>query len=63
VTEERRIDQTEDGQDATVETWLRTEVVAAYDAITANPDRAISAEELRARLAAHHQKMLAELDR
>ena len=45
------MDQTEDGQNATVEAWLRTEVVAAYDEMCANPGRAISSEQLRARLA------------
>lgn len=30
------------------ETWLRTEVAAAYDAVKANPSRAIAAEDLRA---------------
>lgn len=35
-----------------VEHWLRTEVVAAYDAMRANPERGISAEEARAHFAA-----------
>lgn len=35
-----------------VETWLRTEVAEAYDALVADPSRAMTAEELRARLAA-----------
>lgn len=30
------------------ELWLRTEVVAAYDALKADPSRGISAEEVRA---------------
>ncbi|MGE5830242.1 MAG: hypothetical protein ACM30G_18045 [Micromonosporaceae bacterium] len=35
-----------------MESWLRTEVVAAYDALKTDPSRAVSAEDLRARLAA-----------
>ncbi len=56
------MDETEDDQDSAVEAWLRTEVVAAYDELQANPHRAINAEELRARLAAHYQRRLSELD-
>jgi antitoxin ParD1/3/4 len=33
-----------------VETWLRTEVVAAYDELRAEPSRAISSDEMRAQL-------------
>lgn len=49
----------EDEKDA-LEFWLRTEVVASYDELRANPDRAISSEELRARLAELHEKRLGE---
>ncbi len=31
------------------ETWLRTEAAAAYDALKADPSRAIPAEDVRAR--------------
>lgn len=43
-------------RDAAVERWLRTEVVAVYDAMQADPERGIDAatvfDELRARHAA-----------
>lgn len=34
------------------EAWLRTEAVAAYDALRADPTRAIPAEDVRARFEA-----------
>jgi putative addiction module CopG family antidote len=37
-----------------VETWLQEEVAPAYDALKASPGRAVSASEVRARLAAVH---------
>jgi len=45
-----------------VETWLRTEVVASYDELRADPSRAISAAEMRAHLAELHAQRLAERD-
>ena len=46
-------------QDAAVERWLRTEVVAAYDAMKADPSKAIPADRvmdcLRARAAARRE--------
>ena len=43
-----------------LEAWLRTEVVAAYDALEADPSRARSVEQVRATLAElfihHHSK-------
>lgn len=39
-------------RDHAVEAWLRDEVAAAYDAIVADPSRAVSAQCVRARLAA-----------
>lgn len=39
-------------RDEAVEAWLREEVAAAYDAVAADPSRAVSAERVRARLAA-----------
>jgi antitoxin ParD1/3/4 len=39
-----------------VETWLRTEVAAAYDELRADPSRAISSDELRAHLADLHKQ-------
>jgi putative addiction module CopG family antidote len=38
-------------RDQAVEAWLREEVAAAYDAIAADPSRAVSARTVRARLA------------
>jgi antitoxin ParD1/3/4 len=37
-------------RDAAVERWLRTEVVAAYDEMKANPERGIPADQVMARL-------------
>ncbi len=42
--------------DEAVEVWLRDEVVPAYDAMKADPTRAISVEEIRARLAEEHDR-------
>jgi antitoxin ParD1/3/4 len=39
-------------RDQAVEAWLRDEVAAAYDAVAADPSRAVSAQSVRARLAA-----------
>ena len=38
-------------RDRAVETWLRDEVATAYDALKAAPSRAVSAAQVRARLA------------
>ncbi|MFT4295543.1 MAG: type II toxin-antitoxin system ParD family antitoxin [Micropruina sp.] len=43
-----------------VETWLRTEVVATYDELRADPSRAISAADVRAHLAELHAQRVAE---
>ena len=43
-------------RDAAVERWLRTDVVAAYDALQADPSRAIPASQVFATLRAHHQE-------
>ncbi|MGB4776783.1 ribbon-helix-helix domain-containing protein [Microbacterium sp.] len=45
-----------------IETWLRTEVVASYDELRADPSRAISAADMRAHLAELHAQRLAERD-
>ena len=37
-----------------VEAWLRTEVAEAYDEPRMNPSRAISSDEMRKRMVAHH---------
>ncbi len=39
-------------RDAAVEAWLRDEVAAAYDALTGDPSRGVTARELRERLSA-----------
>jgi antitoxin ParD1/3/4 len=39
-------------RDQAVKAWLREEVAAAYDAVAADPSRAVSAQSVRARLAA-----------
>lgn len=44
-------------RDDAVRTWLRTVVAAAYDALKADPSRAVTASKVRARLAAAHRKM------
>jgi putative addiction module CopG family antidote len=39
-------------RDQAIEAWLRDEVAAAYDAVVADPARAVTAQRVRARLAA-----------
>ena len=46
-------------RDRAVESWLREQVVPAYDALKADPSRAVSIEEVRASLAAEHEKAAA----
>jgi len=43
-------------RDQAVEHWLRNEVVPAYDAIKADPSRAISLRDVRASLAARNKR-------
>jgi putative addiction module CopG family antidote len=43
-------------RDRAVESWLRDQVAPAFDALQADPTRAVSAEELRSTLAAEHRK-------
>jgi antitoxin ParD1/3/4 len=38
-------------RDQAIESWLRSEVAEAYDAVVSDPSRAVGADELRARLA------------
>lgn len=47
-------------QEEAVERWLRTEVVAAYDELRADPSKAISSEDMRAHLAALHRQRTSE---
>jgi antitoxin ParD1/3/4 len=43
-------------RDRAMENWLLQTVVPAYDALKANPSRAISADQLRATLRKEHKK-------
>lgn len=43
-------------RDRAVEAWLQTEVTAAYDATVTDASRAVSAQAVRARLAAEQAK-------
>lgn len=43
-------------RDRAVESWLRDQVGPAYDALKADPSRAVTADHVRARLAAEHSK-------
>ena len=42
-------------RDRVVESWLLEEVVPAYDALKADPSRAVTVNQIRARLAAEHK--------
>jgi antitoxin ParD1/3/4 len=44
-------------RDRAVETWLRTEVAVAHDALKAAPARGIPASKVRERLAAAHRRL------
>lgn len=43
-------------RDRAVENWLVQQVGPAYDALKADPSRALTSDEVRARLAAEHPK-------
>ena len=43
-------------RDRAVERWLRDQVAPAYDALKADPSRAVSAAQVRARLAVEHKR-------
>lgn len=43
-------------RDRAVENWLNNQVAPAYDALKADPSRAVTVDEVRARLAAEHAK-------
>ena len=45
-----------EARDRALEHWLRTEAVAIHDRMQADPSRGLSAEEVRAALAARHEK-------
>lgn len=42
-------------RDRVVESWLLEEVVPAYDALKADPSRAVTVNEIHSRLAAEHK--------
>ena len=42
-------------RDRLIETWLREQVVPAFDAMKADPSRAVSIDAVRARLSAEHK--------
>lgn len=44
-------------RDRAIETWLQNEVGSAYDALKSNPSRAVTADQVRERLAAENSKM------
>jgi antitoxin ParD1/3/4 len=43
-------------RDPAVESWLHHQVGPAFDALKADPSRAVTADQVRARLAAEHAK-------
>jgi putative addiction module CopG family antidote len=43
-------------RDRAVESWLHSQVGPAYDALKADPTRAVTADQVRARIAAEHAK-------
>lgn len=47
-------------RDRAVEHWLREQVGPAYDALKADPSRAVTAKQIRSRLALEHQKARAK---
>jgi antitoxin ParD1/3/4 len=47
-------------RDRAVEHWLQEQVGPAYDALKADPSRAVTPQRIRARLAAEHQKARAK---
>ena len=43
-------------RDRAMDLWLRDQVAPAYDALAADPSRALSSDRVRATLAAEHKK-------
>jgi len=41
-------------RDAAVDHWLKQDVAPVYDAMVADPDRGLSADQVRAAMRAHH---------
>jgi antitoxin ParD1/3/4 len=48
-------------RDRAMDNWLRQEVGPAYDALKADPTRAVTVDQVRARLAAEHKKVRAKV--
>ena len=48
-------------RDQAVEDWLRNDVAAAYDALKADPSKAVSVGRVKARLAAEYKKASAKV--
>ena len=44
-------------RDRAIENWLQNEVGVAYDALKSNPSRAVTADQVRERLASENAKM------
>jgi putative addiction module CopG family antidote len=44
-------------RDRAIERWLQNEVGVAYDALKSNPSRAVTADQVRERLASENAKM------
>ncbi len=44
-------------RDRAIESWLKNEVGVAYDALKSNPSRAVTADQVRERLASENAKM------
>lgn len=44
-------------RDRAVENWLLGQVAPAFDALKADPSRAVTADQMRARIAAEHAKV------
>lgn len=47
-------------RDRAVENWLQEHVGPAYDALKADPSRAVTVDQVRARLAAEHKTAIAK---
>ena len=47
-------------RDRAVDNWLREQVAPAYDALKTDPSSAVAADEVRARLAAEYQAVVAK---
>ena len=43
-------------RDRAIESWLHDQIAPAYDALKADPSRAVTADQVRARLATEHDK-------